>query len=293
MGRLAEFADIIKYNEPLAPYTQLKLGGPAEMVVHPRSREEAAAVVQRCTQDQIPLRVLGGGCNVLVHDEGVRGAVVRLVAPPFTEIAVEGQRVRVGAGALLSALISEAARHSLAGLETLVGIQGTVGGAVVGNAGDRSGEIGPYVRRVEIIDERGLFQFRERDELRFAYRWSNLDDPVIISAEFELEQDRADSIVKRMRKAWIQRKAAQPLSFQAAARLFKNPRGFSASALVEQAGLRGTKVGGVELSDRDANYVVAHQGAHTRDVLRLVDLIRSRVRERFGVELELEPAVWQ
>ncbi len=113
-----------------------------------------------------------------------------------------------------------------------------------------------------------------------------------MAAEFELDPDRPDAIVKRIRKAWIQRKAKQPLTFQASARLFKDPRGFSASTLLEQAGLRGTKVGGAELSDRDANYVVAHPGASTRDVLRLIDLLRSRVRERFGVELELEPAVW-
>ncbi len=292
MGRLAEFAEIIQYNASLAPFTQLKLGGPAEIVLGPRSREEAADVVRRCLENQVPLRVLGGGCNVLVHDEGVRGAVLRLSAPAFTQITVEGRRVRAGAGALLSALISEASRQNLAGLEILVGIPGTVGGALVGNAGDRAGEIGPLVRRVEVIDERGQLQVRERDELRFAYRWSNLDDPVVVSADFELEPDAADAIVKRMRKAWIQRKAGRPLSFQAAARLFKDPRGFSAPALIEQAGLRGTKVGGVELSDRDANYVVAHAGAYTRDVLRLVELVRARVRERFGVELELEPAVW-
>lgn len=292
MGRLADFADIIRYDEPLAPYTQLKLGGPVEMLLQPRSAEEVGAVVRRCAQDQVPLRVLGGGCNVLVPDEGVRGAVLRLSAPAFTEVAVTGRRVRAGAGAALSALISEAARHNLAGLEILVGIPGTVGGAVFGNAGDRSGEIGPLVHRVEVIDDHGQAQSRARDELRFAYRWSNIDDPVVLAAEFELDVDTSDAIVKRMRKAWIQRKAGQPFSFQSAAKLFKDPRGFSASVLIEQAGLRGTRVGGVELSDRDPNYVVAHPGAYTRDVLRLLDLVRSRVRERFGVELELEPAVW-
>src|SRR5262249_19089366 len=124
MGRLAEFADIIQYDATLAPYTQLKLGGPAEMVAQPRSREEAAALVQRCTQDQIPLRILGGGCNVLIRDEGVRGVVLRLTAPVFTQITVEGRRVRAGAGALLSALISESARQSLAGLGSRMGSPG-------------------------------------------------------------------------------------------------------------------------------------------------------------------------
>jgi UDP-N-acetylmuramate dehydrogenase len=289
---LEDFADVVKHDEPLAPYTQFKLGGPAEMLVQPRSVEELAAVIRRCYDRRIPLHVLGSGCNVLVRDEGVRGAVVRLSAPAFTTVTVEGRRVQAGTGAVLSALISQAARHALGGLETLIGIPGTVGGALRVNAGDRAGEIGQFVRKVEVLDSRGSPQVRERDELRFAYRWSNLDDPVLLSAEFELEADAPDAIVKRMRKAWIQRKAAQPLSFQAAGRIFKNPRGLSAAALIEQAGLAGTRVGGVEVSERHANFIVASPGASARDVLRLIDLIRSRVRERFHVDLELDISVW-
>jgi UDP-N-acetylmuramate dehydrogenase len=292
MAALEEFAEFIKRHEPLAPYTYLKLGGPAEYLVQPRSRAELSAVVNRCSQERIPLRVLGGGCNVLVRDEGVKGAVLRLSEPAFTEIAVQEKRVRAGTGAAVSALISQAARHGLAGLETLVGIPGTVGGALRCNAGDRSGDIGQFVRRVEVLDSQGAVQVRERDELRFAYRRSNLDDPVVLEAEFELERDDSNTIVKRMRKAWILRKASQPLSFQAAARVFRNPRGLSAAALIEQAGLAKTRVSGAEVSERDAAFLVVHPGASSRDVLRLIDLVRSRVHERFGVELELEITIW-
>ncbi|MBI1916801.1 MAG: UDP-N-acetylmuramate dehydrogenase [Planctomycetes bacterium] len=292
MEELAEFADIVKYNEPLARYTHLRLGGPADALIHPRSREELAAVVRRCFEKHLPLRVLGCGCNLLVRDEGVRGVVLRLSQSAFTEITVEGRRVRAGSGAALSAVISQAARHALAGLETLVGIQGTVGGSLRCNVGDRSGEIGQFVRRVEVMDGGGVVQVRERDELQFGYHASNLDDPVLLSAEFELEQDAADAIVKRMRKAWILRKASQPLTFQAAGRIFQNPRGLSAAALIEQAGLAKTRVGGAEVSERDANFFVVHAGATSRDVLRLIDLVRSRVLERFNVELELEITVW-
>src|SRR5207247_3391170 len=136
---LEGLGEIVKRDEPLALYTNLKVGGPADMLVQPRTREELAAVVQQCFLKAIPLRVLGGGCNVLVRDEGVRGVVLRLSEPAFTQITVEGKRVRAGTGALLSALISEAARHGLAGLESLIGIPGTVGGAIRGNAGDRAG----------------------------------------------------------------------------------------------------------------------------------------------------------
>lgn len=292
MHGLDNFAEIIQPNEPLAPYTYLKVGGPAEMLIKPRSRDELGAVVKACTQKQVALRVLGGGCNVVVPDEGIKGAVLRLSEPAFTQITVEGRKVRAGAGAMLSALISQAARHGLGGLEPLVGIPGTVGGAVRCNAGERSGEIGRFVSRVEVMDATGKVEVRERDELSFASGWSNLDDPVLLSAEFELEQDSPEGIVKHMRKAWIQRKARQPLSFQASARVFRNPKALSAAAMIEQAGLGKMKVGGAEISDRDAAFVVTHPGATARDVMRLIDLVRSRVRERFNVELELEITVW-
>lgn len=292
MALADEFADFIKRNEPLAPYTYLRLGGPAEMLVQPRTRDELSRFVRRCFEERVPLRVLGGGCNLLVRDEGARGAVLRLVEPPFTQITVDGRKVRTGTGAALSSLISHAARQGLAGLEALVGIPGTVGGALRFNAGDRSGDIGQFVRQVEVMDSSGAVQVRDRDELRFGEHASNLDDPVLLAVEFALEPDAPDAIVKRMRRAWIVRKASQPLSFHAAGRIFKNPRGLSAAALIEQAVAARTRVGGAEVSDRDANYIVVHAGASSRDVLRLIDLVRSKVQERFSIQLEQELTVW-
>ena len=292
MPRLAEFEEILKRNESLAPYTYLKLGGPAEMLVQPRSFDELSAVVRRCSQENVPLRVLGSGCNLVVRDEGVAGAVLRLSEPVFAAITVEDNRVRAGAGAAVSALISQTARHGLAGLEMLVGIPGTVGGALRTNAGDRGGDIGQFVRRVEVLDGAGARHMRERDELRFGEHVTNLDDPVLLTVEFALESDDPDAIVKRMRKAWILRKASQPAAYQSAGRLFKNPRGLSAAALLEQADLARTRVGGAQVSDRDANYIIVHPGATSRDVLRLMELMRARVQERFNIELENEITIW-
>jgi UDP-N-acetylmuramate dehydrogenase len=289
MTELKDFAEFVKADEPLAPYTHLKLGGPAEALVQPRTVEELCAVVRRCAEKRIPMRLLGCGANVLVRDEGVRGVVLRLMEPVFTRVSVEGRRVRAGAGAALSALISEAARHALGGLETLVGTPGTVGGALRHHAGDRTSDIGQFLFGIEVVDGTGQVQMREREELTAS---AALDDPVLLSAEFELETDAADAIVKRMRKAFILRKRSQPFSFQAACRVFKNPRGLSAGALIAQAGLAGSKVGGAEVSDRDANYIIAHPGAVSRDVLRLIDLVRTRVRDQFNTELELELKVW-
>jgi UDP-N-acetylmuramate dehydrogenase len=292
MPPLAGFEEIVKREEPLAPYTHLKIGGPAEMLVQPRSREELAAVVRQCYAERLAIRVLGSGCNLLVRDEGVRGVVLRLGQPAFTSVRVEGKRIHAGTGAAVSALISAAARHNLAGLETLIGVPGSVGGALRTNAGGRSGEISQFVRSVEVLDSRGGIHVRERDEMQFGERASNLDDPVLLSVEFALETDAPEAILKRIQKSWIQRKAAQPLSFQASSRMFKNPKGLSAAELVDQAGLARTRVGGAEVSDRDADSVVVHPGASSRDVLRLLELVASRVRERFGVELESEITVW-
>jgi UDP-N-acetylmuramate dehydrogenase len=292
MVRLAEFDAIVKRDEPLAPYTYLKLGGPAEILVRPRTVVELSAVVAACTRDEVPLRVLGGGCNLIVRDEGVTGAVLRLTEPAFASVEIEGRRVRAGAGAPVSSLISASARQGLAGLETLIGIPGTVGGALRTNAGDRVGDIGQFVRRVTVLDARGVAVVRERDELQFADRASNLDDPVLLSAEFELETDDSDAIVRRLKRAWILRRGSQPASSHEAGRIFKNPRGLSAAALIEQAGLARTRVGGAEVGDRDANYFLLHPGAAARDVLGLMDLVRERVKEQFNVDLEREVAVW-
>jgi UDP-N-acetylmuramate dehydrogenase len=292
MNLQESFPDIVRVRQPLAPFTSLKIGGPAEYLAEPRSVEELAGIMRFAAKEKLPVRVLGVGSNVLVRDEGVNGIVLRLTAPAFTKTTVEGRKVRAGGGTDLGAVITVAAKHHLAGLETLVGIAATIGGAVRCNAGDRTGEIGQYVRRVEVLDSRHAAVWREHEELSFRENRSNLDDPVILTAEFELETDRADAITKRMLKAWITRKANLPHSFEAAARIFKNPRGLQATQLVESAGLSKTQVGGAGLSERNANYVVAGPNTAARDVLRLIDLVRSKVREHCGVNLEQDILVW-
>jgi UDP-N-acetylmuramate dehydrogenase len=292
MGVRESFAEIIQLNEPLAPYTHLRIGGPAELLITPRSQEELSQVVASCTKEKIPLRVLGNGSKLLVRDEGIQGAVLRLTNPAFAKITVDGKKVRVGSGAKLIDLIAEASLHGLAGFETLVGIAGTLGGCIRCNAGDRWGEIADFVRRVEVLDEQGNIQVRERSDLHFGDHSSDLDDPVILSVEFQLEKDSLEAIEKRMLKAWIQRKAQVPFSFQAAIRVFKHPRGYSANTLIERAGVGKAKVGPAEISDRNANWIIAQPGTQARDILKLVDQVQNRVRESCGIQLEREMIVW-
>jgi UDP-N-acetylmuramate dehydrogenase len=174
----------------------------------------------------------------------------------------------------------------------LAGIPGTVGGAIHGNAGGRSGEIAEACRSVTAMTSKGEIVTRTGDDLSFGYRSSNIAEPFILEGTFQLRPDDPEEITARMRKIWIMKKASQPLADQSAGCIFKNPRGERAGKLIDQAGLKGTRLGGAEVSDRHANFIVTHDGCKSDDVLRLVDLIRSKIAEQFGVDLELEIQVW-
>lgn len=287
-----QFPAITKRNAPLAPHTRLKIGGPAEFLVEPADVDELRAVLAACQKANVPVRMLGGGFNLLVRDDPVPGAVVRLTSAAFTMIEWDGKKVVAGGGGQLFDLIAFSVRQGLVGLETLVGIRGTVGGSVRCNVGDKSGEIAQAVRSVTVLTEAGKVQVRGRDELSFSEHGSDLDEPVILAVEFALDRDDPAAILKRMRKAWVTRKTAEPHSFQHAARLFHNPQGKSAAALIDRAGLAKARVGGAELSERNANYVVAHPGTTSDDILQLVDQVRAKVKERTGVALERELHVW-
>lgn len=292
MSSLDDFSDILKPDEPLAQYTWLKVGGPAQYLAEPRSVDELQALVICCHEQEIPLRLLGGGSNLLVRDDGVSGVVLHLNDPCFAEISSEGNIVRSGGGALLSNLISHSVKAGLAGLEVLTGVPGTVGGAIHSNAGGRGGDIGQFVKTVTVLTAKGESFTRKEDELSFAYRKSSVDELVVLNAEFELQPDDSEEITQRIRKLWIMKRSTQPLSHQSAGCIFKNPRGLSAGALIEQAGLKGTHVGGAEISDRHANFIVTDEKATADDVLRLIDLIHAKVSERFGVDLETEINIW-
>ena len=287
-----EFQSIVKANYPLAPRTWLDLGGPAEYFAEPHSVEELVNLVKHCHAEGIATRVLGGGSNLLVREEGVSGMVICLKDEVFGATTVEGSRLTAGGGAPLAHVINEAVRAGLAGLEPLVGIPGTVGGALHGNAGSRGGDIGQWAVGATVLTRVGDVVERTKDELVFAYRESSLDELVILDATFDLEQEDADQLTKRMQKQWIVKKAGQPMTHQRTACLFKNPRGMSASMLIEQAGLSGLRVEGVELSARHSNFVVVGEDATSTHVLKLIDQIRSRVSERLGVELETQLEIW-
>lgn len=252
-----------------------------------------AALLRRAREGEVPVRILAGGSNILVRDEGFPGLVIHLESPAFSDVEIDGGRVRAGAAVPLTALISQTTRAGLAGLEVLTGIPGTVGGAVWGNSGGRQGAIGTTVRGVTVVDEAGEIAHRDREDLRFGYRSCDLDDPILLSVDMELDREDPETVVKRMRRIWIIKKENQPYGHQSSGCVFKNPSPEqSAGALVERAGMKNQRVGGAEVSDRHANFIVAHPGATASDVLQLIDQVRQRVRQQSGHELELQLKIW-
>jgi UDP-N-acetylmuramate dehydrogenase len=292
MAPLSGFEKLVRRQEPLAMHTWFQLGGAAEYFAEPRNPDELIALVRRCREEEIPVRVLGNGSNLLVRDEGVPGMVLRLSAPAFAQIDVDGQTITAGGGARLGHVVTTAVHEGLAGLEVLVAIPGTLGGALHGNAGAHGGDIGQWTVRATVVAATGEVYDREREELEFGYRQSNLDELVILEAQLYLERDDPRELARRLQKQWIIRKASQPMGHQCAGCVFKNPRGMTAGELIERAGLKGTRIGGAVVSERHANFIIAEPECTSSDVLRLIDMIRGQVHQRLGVELELELEIW-
>ena len=284
--------DAVAEGVPLAPFTWYKLGGPARWLVRPRTLDELRAAAARCAENNIPVYVLGLGANLLVRDEGVDGAVFRLDADVWRRVKVTGNTVEAAAGVDLQKLILRTVRQGLAGIETLAGIPGTVGGGVRMNAGGKFGDIGAVVSRVQVMGGEGSVFDRLKDDLLFEYRRTNIVAPFILGAAFELEEDDPERIMRRMKEIWMFKRNSQPLNTKNAGCIFKNPRGLSAGALIDQAGLKGLRVGGAEVSPVHANFFVAHPGCTADDILELMRVVRQKVYEKNEIELESEVRVW-
>ena len=282
----------VSRGEPLARRTWLGLGGAAAFFCEPVDVDALRRVVVRCRDRRIPLRVLGGGSNVLVPRGGFGGMVVRLSAPAFCGIEVRQAAILAGAGAKLVHVVSAAVQAGLAGLETLVDVPGTVGGALVGNAGGHAGDIGERVGEVTVMLHDGTVEARDRSRLAFEARWSNLDDCVVIGCRLDLDEESPAVLTKRMQKQWIVGRAEQPGGTRAVAMMFKDPLGTTAESLIVQAGARDIRVGGATVHAPRANYVVADSHCTSDDVRALVEQVRARVRDALGVELTPQIEVW-
>ena len=278
--------------EPLAHWTSLRVGGPADALVRVDTRDELLRLLAFCRARALPVTILGGGFNALVRDGGLRGVVVRLAG--LRGIALEGEGlVRAEAGVTHTQITRFCAEQGRTGLEFAVGIPGTVGGWIAMNAGVHSREMKDLVVSLELLEpERGAISARGRDELVFRYRATELPPgAVVVSATFRTWPAPPDEIRERQKLYLAQRRATQPVDQPSCGSVFKNPPGDFAGRLIEAAGLKGAREGFAMISALHANFIVNCGGARAADVLRLIERARAEVAKQFGVELETEVRV--
>lgn len=284
----------IKEEEPLAKHTSFRIGGPAELTVFPRSREELQTALRCAAETGCKPRILGAGTNVLAPDEGVRGLVICLRDTFMGLTLLDGGQIEAMSGMTLAKTAMFAARNRLSGLEFAHGIPGTVGGAIYMNAGAYGGEMRDVAVETEFMRLDGTIERFSGAEQGFGYRTSAFQqkEGVIVSAIFALTAGDEAEIRERIYELNQRRRASQPLELPSAGSTFKRPKEGYAAALIEQAGLKGFTVGGAAVSEKHAGFVVNLGGATAADVLRLIDAVRERVLQSSGIELEPEVRLW-
>jgi len=289
---LSDFTGIFRENQSLAPFTWLQIGGPTRYFAEPNANQDLIQVVQACHSALIPVRILGGGSNLLVRESGFDGATLSLTSPAFAQMNCMESRIVCGAGAKLSHLIAYSVGMGLGGLEHLVGIPGTVGGALRGNAGTEDGDIGQVIESARLLTKEGKVVEATGPQLAFAHRKSSLDELVILEATFRLERGEVRSLTKREQTFWILKRSKQPSFPERASVAFVDPDGYKAGELLQQSGFCGAVEGATRLSSTYPNYLVAAPEATSVQVLTLLERVREGVQDRTGVRLQLHLQIW-
>jgi len=292
MNIFSALDEIVESNYPLAKRTWYGLGGPADYFIRPKTVEQLKEAVQRCNENDVRIYVMGFGSNLLINDDGLHAAVIKLEDGRFTQTQFDGEEITTWAGADLSKLVLTCVQKGLSGIEALTGIPGSIGGAVKMNAGGNFGDIGAAVDAVTLMDNDGNVFEKSKPELMFDYRRTNITAKFILNAVLKLNTADPEQIVRTVKEIWIYKKNSQPLNTKNSGCIFKNPRGVSAGALVDRAGLKGLQIGGAVVSEKHANFIIAQKGCKSRDVVRLINAAKQRVKENFGIELELEIEIW-
>ena len=293
------FAEIVadlpfRFNEPMSDHTSFRIGGKAEIMVFPQDVEQLRYIVVKSGLLDCKIAILGAGTNVLAPDEGMPGIVICLKDALSGIEMLDGHRIRCMAGVTMTRAAVFAANNGLSGMEFAHGIPGTVGGGVYMNAGAYDGEISKICSCVQVMDREGNIRILDNDSLEFSYRHSALcqSDEVIISADFQLQPGCVGDIRDKMKDLMARRSSSQPLDMPSAGSAFKRPEGHYAAALIDQAGLKGLRVGGAEVSRKHAGFIVNCGNASAQDVKELIQLVSDRVRLVFDVILEPEVRIW-
>ena len=284
----------ILYNEPMAKHTSFRIGGAAEAMAFPKDKEELAQLLKTSRLLDCNPAILGAGTNVLAPDEGMAGLVICLKDCLDGMERLDETHIRVMAGVTMTRAAMFAAKQGLSGLEFAHGIPGTVGGGVYMNAGAYGGDLGSVCREVELMDFRGNLYSRTGEEMDFSYRHSCLEtEPaIVVSAVLALEPGKEEDIRGRMKELQTKRLASQPLNLPSAGSAFKRPAGGYAAALIEQAGLKGFRVGDAAISEKHAGFAVNLGGATAADVKKLLEEVSRRVEAHSGIRLEPEIRIW-
>ena len=282
-------SDNVKLQEPMKKHTTFRIGGPADYYLCPHSTKELQAVLQICRQEELPFFILGNGSNLLVSDQGYRGAVIQLWKN-MSDVEREGTRICAQAGALLSKIAAAAFEDGLTGMEFAAGIPGTLGGAVVMNAGAYGGEMKDILKEVRVMDQEGTILTLSAEELELGYRTSIVKKKgyIVLSADLELAPGNREEIKAKMEDLKERRVSKQPLELPSAGSTFKRPEGYFAGKLIMDAGLRGFTVGGAQVSEKHCGFVVNKGDATAEDVVTLIREVQRQVKDCFGVELETE-----
>ncbi len=278
-----------KRNEPMSMHTTFKVGGCCDIMAFVNSAESARGLILCANASGLDYYILGNGSNVLFSDKGFRGAII-LLGADFSDITVKDDVITAAAGASLQRVCRRALENSLSGMEFAYGIPGTVGGAVYMNAGAYGGEMKDVVSSVTCVNKSGEIIVYTSDELKFAYRSSRFLDSgeIILSADFRLQNGDLSSIKARMDELMERRKTRQPLEFPSAGSAFKRPEGTFAGLVIEQSGLKGYTVGGAQISEKHANFIINRGGATAYDIMKLISDVKKTVKEKTGYELECE-----
>jgi len=289
---MAELRSIVRgtllENEPMSRHTTYGVGGPAAAFITPEDRKDLSHILKFASQQNIRIYFIGSGSNLLVADQGIEGIVIT-PAKVLTNLEFSNGHVTAESGVMLGRLVKECMKRNLTGMESLIGVPGTVGGALVMNAGAFGGEISNNLMNVDVMKMNGQIETLNYAEIDFAYRFSTFNkDEFILSARFNLKHGNPQLIKENSLNASKGRKSSQPLRFRSAGSVFKNPSDQAAGYLIDQAGLKGTKVGGAEISTHHANFFVNHGDAKAEDIAELIRITRKKVYEKFKIKLDLE-----
>ncbi len=293
---MKEFIKILDKNkiyylqdEELKEYTTFKVGGKADVITFPNSIEEIQLIIKKIREFNIRYLILGNGSNVLFTDEGFRGVIIRIY-DKFADFKIEGNRLIAKSGALLEDIFKKAAMKALTGGEFACGIPGTVGGAIVMNAGAYDGEMKKIVKSVKVLDENSEIKVYSNADMGFGYRKSNVlrDNLIVLEVEFELQEGDLKEIWDRIDELTIKRWSKQPLSMPSAGSTFKRPEGYYAGKLIEDTGLKGFRYKGARVSSKHSGFVINYDNATFKDIKTLIKIIQNKVLFEQGVHLETE-----